>query len=404
MADPKTYRPRPGEIPASPGVYRFSDAAGRVVYVGKAISLRSRLASYFADPATLPNRTRAMVFSAAKVEWTTVRNEVEALQLEYTWIQQFSPRFNVKYRDDKSYPWVCLTWSEEYPRVFVGRGGKRKGWRYFGPYGQAWAIRGTVDTLLGVFPIRSCSDGVFRTARASGRPCLLGHIGKCAAPCVGRVTAAAHRAVAEDFGAVLGGRITVFLRRFEAEMQEAAQRLEYERAATLRDRVHALSLVAERNAVVLADGTDADVIALAVDPLEVAVQLFRVRDGRLVGERGWVADRADDTDLPGLVEAFCLQLYADGAAGLDAAERRRAIPAEVLVPELPPSAADLAELLTAERQGKVSVRVPRRGSKRDLLDTAERNAAEALVLHKTRRASDLTTRNLALGELQEAVG
>ncbi|MDR0417506.1 MAG: GIY-YIG nuclease family protein, partial [Propionibacteriaceae bacterium] len=261
MADPQSYRPPPGEIPASPGVYRFRDAAGRVIYVGKAVSLRSRVSSYFADPATLHERTRTMVFSASRVEWTVVRNEVEALQLEYTWIKEFDPRFNIKYRDDKSYPWACLTWSDEFPRVFVGRGAKRKGWRYFGPYGQAWALRDTIDTLLGVFPMRSCSNGVFRTARAAGRPCLLGYIGKCAAPCVGRVTADAHRALAADFSAVLGGRVAGFIRRFEADMAAAAAAMEYERAAALRDHVQALSLVSERNAVVLPEGTDADVVA-----------------------------------------------------------------------------------------------------------------------------------------------
>jgi excinuclease ABC subunit C len=405
MADPRTYRPQAGEIPTSPGVYRFRDAQGQVIYVGKAISLRQRLTSYFADPATLHDRTRRMVFTAARVEWTVVRNELEALQLEYTWIKEFDPRFNIKYRDDKSYPWACVSWSEEYPRVWVGRGAKRKGWRYFGPYGQAWAIRDSVDTLLGVFPMRSCSNGVFRTARASGRPCLMGYIGKCAAPCVGRISVEAHRALTEDFCAVLGGRITTFSRRFEAEMIEAAQGLEYERAAALRDHLQALERVAERNAVVLPDGTDADVVALAIDPLEVAVQLFRVRDGRLVGERGWVADRADETDEAGLIEAFCLQIYAEQVTSdLDAEERRRAIPAELLVPVLPTSHAELAELLAAERRAKLVIRVPRRGDKRDLLGTAERNAADTLALHKTRRASDLTTRNQALEEIQTALG
>ncbi len=197
MADPASYRPAPGTIPTGPGVYRFSDRDGRVIYVGKAINLRQRLNSYFADPAALHFRTQTMVRTAAKVEWTLVRNELEALQLEYTWIKQFDPRFNVKYRDDKSYPWVAVTWSEEFPRVFVGRGSKRKGNRYFGPYAQAWAIRDTIDSLLRVFPMRSCTKGVFNSARASGRPCLMGYIGKCSAPCVGRIDAEAHRELVE---------------------------------------------------------------------------------------------------------------------------------------------------------------------------------------------------------------
>jgi excinuclease ABC subunit C len=404
VAHPSTYRPSPGDIPAGPGVYRFLDAQGVVIYVGKAISLRARLANYFADPATLHYRTRTMVFTAAKVEWTQVRNELEALQLEYTWIKQFDPRFNVKYRDDKTYPWLAVTWPDEFPRAFVGRGAKKKGWRYFGPFGQAWAIRDALDSLLTVFPLRSCSAGVFKRAQAQGRPCLMGYIGKCSAPCVGRVTPEAHRAIAEDFCQVMDGRITPYIRRFEAEMVRAAENLEYERAAQLRDHIQALAKVAERNAVVLPDGTDADIVALAADPLEAAVQVFTVRGGRLVAERGWVADRADDTDEAGLIEAFVLQHIGEQVtSGLDAAERRRIVPPEILVPELPPSHAELAELLAGERGSGVTVRVPRRGNKKDLLETATRNAEATLALHKTRRASDLATRNQALTELQEAL-
>ncbi|MDR0960555.1 MAG: excinuclease ABC subunit UvrC [Propionibacteriaceae bacterium] len=402
MADPKTYRPKTGEIPTSPGVYRFSDAEGRIIYVGKAISLRSRLNSYFADPATLAPKTRRMVFAASKVEWTVVRTEVEALQLEYTWIKQFDPRFNVKYRDDKTYPWLCVTWSEEFPRAFVGRGAKRRGWRYFGPYGQAWAIRESLDTLLTVFPMRSCSNGVFAAAKASGRPCLMGYIDKCCAPCVGRIEPDEHRAIASDFCSVMGGRITGLLRRYETEMTAAAEALEFERAAALRDKLGALRKVAERNAVVLPDGTDADLIALADDPLEVAVQIFQVRDGRIVAERGWVADRNDDSSLTELTEAFLLQFYAEATAqpGVD---RHRLIPPEILVAIAPGDDA-LAALLTTERGSTVRIRVPQRGDKRDLLDTAASNAAATLSLHKTRRASDLTTRSIALEEIQTALG
>jgi excinuclease ABC subunit C len=346
-----------------------------------------------------------MVFTAAKVEWTVVQNELEALQLEYTWIKKYDPRFNVKYRDDKTYPWLCISWSEEFPRVFVGRGSKRRGWRYYGPYGQAWAIRDTVDTLLNVFPMRSCSSGTFRSAAASGRPCLLGYINKCSAPCVGRITPEAHRAIVEDFSAFMGGQTRAMERRLENQMAIAAQNLEYEHAAVVRDQLGALRKALERNAIVLDDGTDADVVALAVDQLEVAVQVFHVRDGRVQGERGWVADRADDGDETELVEAFLLQLYADlVTADMTPQERRRAVPPLVLVPSLPTDSDLLEQLFATERGARVRIQVPQRGDKRVLLDTVTKNAAESLVRHKTRRASDLTTRNIALEEIQQALG
>jgi len=394
-----------GSIPTDPGVYRFSDAHGTVIYVGKAKNLRQRLNSYFADPAGLHHRTRTMVFTAAKVEWTVVQNELEALQLEYTWIKKYDPRFNVKYRDDKTYPWLCVSWSEEFPRVFVGRGSKRRGWRYFGPYGHAWAIRDTVDALLGVFPMRSCSAGTFRSAAASGRPCLLGYIGKCSAPCVGRITPEAHREIADDFCAFMGGQTRAIERRLQTQMSVASHNMEYERAAVIRDQLGALRKILERNAIVLQDGTDADVVAMAVDQLEVAVQVFHVRDGRVQGERGWVADRADEGDESALVEAFLLQLYAEQVSSdMTVAERRRAVPPLVLVPALPTGPELMEQLLASERGAKVRIQIPQRGDKRVLLDTVARNAAEALTRHKTKRASDLTTRNRALEEIQEALG
>jgi len=284
------YRPKPGSIPTQPGVYRFRDKDGRVVYVGKAISLRSRLSSYFQDVANLHPRTATMVTTAASVEWTVVGTEVEALQLEYSWIKEFDPRFNVKYRDDKSYPWLAITMNDEYPRVMVGRGAKKRGVKYYGPYSHAWAIRDTVDTLLRVFPMRSCSNGVFKRSAQIGRPCLLGYIDKCAAPCVGRVDADEHRAIAQDFADFMGGRTDQFVRRVEREMYAASEAEDYERAAMLRDDLGALNKALEKQAVVFGDGTDADVIALAEDPLEVAVQVFHVRAGRIRGQRGWVAD------------------------------------------------------------------------------------------------------------------
>jgi excinuclease ABC subunit C len=394
MADPASYRPATGTIPTGPGVYRFSDRDGRVIYVGKAINLRQRLNSYFADPAALHFRTQTMVRTAAKVEWTLVRNELEALQLEYTWIKQYDPRFNVKYRDDKSYPWVAITWEEEFPRVFVGRGSKRKGNRYFGPYAQAWAIRDTIDSLLRVFPMRSCTKGVFNSARTTGRPCLMGYIGKCAAPCVGKIDPGPHRELVQDVCDFLAGRTGALIRRLETQMSQASMNQEYERAAVVRDQLSALRQATERNAIVLGDGTDADVVALAEDPLEVAVQVFHVRGGRIRGERGWVAERSEDGDTGQLLERFLLQLYA---------EDEQAIPPEVLLPALPDTADLLSQLFTEQRGSRVQLRVPQRGDKAALLQTAARNAADSLAMHKVRRASDLSTRNLALEELQQAL-
>ena len=395
MADPSTYRPATGSIPTSPGVYRFRDEHGRVIYVGKAVNLRSRLTSYFQDLSALHARTQTMVKTAASVEWTVVGTEVEALQLEYSWIKEFDPRFNIKYRDDKSYPWLAVTLSDEYPRVMVGRGAKRKGTRYFGPYSHAWAIRETVDLLLRVFPMRSCSNGVFQRSAQIGRPCLLGYIGKCSAPCVGRVTAEEHREIVEDFCDFMAGNTTSFVKRLEKEMYAASAEQDYERAARLRDDIGALNRALEKQAVVLGDGTDADVIAVCEDPLEVAVQIFIVRGGRVKGQRGWVADKVDDSDTAQLVEGFLQQLYADEAGD--------AIPREVLVPAMPPDHAALEHWLTEKRGAKVQIRVPQRGDKKALQETVARNAMQALGLHKTKRASDLTTRNRALEEIQAAL-
>ncbi|WP_181787462.1 excinuclease ABC subunit UvrC [Streptomyces phytophilus] len=394
MADPSSYRPKPGQIPDSPGVYRFRDEYGRVIYVGKAKSLRQRLSSYFQDLAGLHQRTRTMVTTAASVEWTVVATEVEALQLEYSWIKEYDPRFNVKYRDDKSYPSLAVTLGEEYPRVQVMRGPKRKGVRYFGPYAHAWAIRETVDLMLRAFPVRTCSAGVFKRSAQIGRPCLLGYIGKCSAPCVGRVTAAEHRELAEEFCDFMAGRTGTYLKRLERQMHEAAEEMEYERAARLRDDIGALKSAMEKNAVVLADATDADLVALAEDELEAAVQIFHVRGGRVRGQRGWVTDRVEAVDTAGLVEHALQQLYGD---------EREGIPREVLVPALPKPAGPVREWLTERRGARVDLRVPQRGDKKDLLATVARNAQQALVLHKTKRASDLTTRSRALEEIAEAL-
>ncbi|MFE5817651.1 excinuclease ABC subunit UvrC [Streptomyces sp. NPDC056479] len=395
MADPSSYRPKPGQIPDSPGVYRFRDEHRRVIYVGKAKSLRQRLANYFQDLAGLHPRTRTMVTTAASVEWTVVSTEVEALQLEYSWIKEYDPRFNVKYRDDKSYPYLAVTMNEEFPRVQVMRGHKKKGVRYFGPYAHAWAIRDTVDLLLRVFPVRTCSAGVFKNASRTGRPCLLGYIGKCSAPCVGRVSAEDHRELAEEFSDFMAGRTGTYLRRLETQMMEAADEMEYERAARLRDDIEALKKAMEKSAVVLADATDADLIAVAEDELEAAVQIFHVRGGRVRGQRGWVTDKVEEITTGALVEHALQQLYGE--------ETGDAVPKEVLVPALPDPLEPVQEWLTGRRGSNVSLRIPQRGDKRALMETVERNAQQALVLHKTKRASDLTTRSRALEEIADAL-
>jgi len=404
VADPASYRPAPGSIPESPGVYRFRDSDGRVIYVGKARSLRPRLSSYFQDLANLHPRTQTMVTSAAAVEWTVVSTEVEALQLEYSWIKEFDPRFNVKYRDDKSYPSLAVTLNEEFPRLQVMRGPKKKGVRYFGPYSHAWAIRETLDLLLRVFPARTCSAGVFKRAGQVGRPCLLGYIGKCSAPCVGRVSADEHRQIVEDFCDFMAGQTTTYLRRLEKDMQVAAANQEYERAARLRDDIKALERAMEKQSVVLGDGTDADVVAFAEDPLEAAVQVFYVRGGRIRGQRGWVVDKVEDLTTGDLVEHFIQQVYGGSAAEPGDAGWGDSVPREVLVPAMPPDAEAVQEWLTYLRGSHVDLRVPQRGDKRALMETVARNAGQALALHKTRRGSDLTSRSLALQELQDALG
>ncbi|MFB8036656.1 excinuclease ABC subunit UvrC [Streptomyces sp. NPDC056004] len=396
MADPSSYRPKPGQIPDSPGVYKFRDEHRRVIYVGKAKNLRQRLANYFQDLAALHPRTRTMVTTAASVEWTVVSTEVEALQLEYSWIKEFDPRFNVKYRDDKSYPYLAVTLNEEFPRVQVMRGAKKKGVRYFGPYGHAWAIRETVDLMLRVFPVRTCSAGVFKNAARTGRPCLLGYIGKCSAPCVGRVTPEEHRELADDFCHFMVGRTGTYIRRLEKDMMAAAEEMEYERAARLRDDVEALKRAMEKSAVVLADATDADLIAVAEDELEAAVQIFHVRGGRVRGQRGWVTDKVENVDTSGLVEHALQQLYGE--------ETGDSVPKEVLVPALPEDPDAVSQWLAGRRGSQVSLRIPQRGDKKDLMATVQRNAQQALGLHKTKRASDLTTRSRALEEVAEALG
>ncbi|MBG6184489.1 excinuclease ABC subunit C [Arthrobacter sp. CAN_A214] len=397
MADPTTYRPRTGEIPLNPGVYRFRDEHGRVVYVGKAKNLRSRLNSYFANPSGLMRRTRAMVFTAASVEWTVVGSELEALQLEYTWIKEFNPRFNVMFRDDKSYPYLAVTMGEKYPRVQVMRGDKKRDTRYFGPFYPAKAIRETVDTLLRVFPVRTCSTGVFRRAESTGRPCLLGYIDKCSAPCVGRISPEDHKQLAGEFCDFMSGEAKRFVTDLERKMAAAVAELDYESAARIRDDIAALKKVFERNTVVLAEDTDADIFAIKEDDLEAAVQVFHVRGGRIRGQRGWIVEKVEDMDAGDLVEHLLQQVYGEASSS------NERIPREVLVPVMPSNEEQVLEWLKGLRGARVEVRVPVRGDKATLLGTVEQNAADALRLHKSRRAGDITTRSAALQELQEAL-
>jgi excinuclease ABC subunit C len=407
VADTVSYRPKAGEIPIQPGVYRFRDANRRVLYVGKAKNLRARLSNYFQPLRSLHDRTRRMVTTAASVEWTVVATEFEALQLEYTWIKEFNPPFNVQFRDDKSYPYLAVTLGERIPRVMVTRNRGVKDARYFGPYTKVWAIRDTVDLMLKAFPVRSCSDGVFRRAELTGRPCLLGDIGKCAAPCVGRVTPEEHRELAEDFVSFMAGNDSKYIRALTERMKQAASTQDYEAAARHRDAIQALEAAMGKSAVVLPDNVDADVFGIAHDELAAAVQQFIVRGGRIRGVRSWVVDKEIDVELGELVETVVQNAYE----GTDAPPR------EILVPELPEDAAELEQWLTGRRHeigdvsaprgalaGRVAIRVAQRGDKAALAQTVEMNAKNALILYKTRRSSDFVARSKALNDIQDALG
>lgn len=397
MADPASYRPESSQIPTSPGVYRFRDPAGRIIYVGKAKNLRNRLNSYFVAPEQLSPKTYTMVHTASSVEWTVVSSEQESLQLEYTWIKQFNPRFNIMFRDDKSYPYLAVTVSEKFPRAQVMRGDRRKGTKYFGPFSPAKAVRETLDLLLRVFPVRTCSAGVFKRAERSGRPCLLGYIDKCSAPCVGRVSEEEHRVLVDGLVRFMAGDGKPAIRSLETKMRQAVAELDYESAARHRDDIQALQKVFERNAVVLDESTHADIFGIEQDDLEAAVQVFHVRHGRITGQRGWVMEKVEDLATPQLVEQLLEQVYG----AYDDADR---IPREVLVPELPTRLDALTGWLSELRGAKVSLRVAQRGTKRELAETVHENAVQALKLHKIKRAGDITVRSAGLQQLQEALG
>ncbi len=400
MVDTVSYRPKPGEIPAQPGVYRFRDASGRVVYVGKAKNLRARLSNYFAPLASLHERTRRMVLTANSVEWTVVGSEFEALQLEFTWIKEFKPPFNVQFRDDKSYPYLAITLAEAVPRVLITRNRNLPGARYFGPYTKVWALRETVDLMLKALPMRSCSDATFIRAELSGRPCLLGDIGKCAAPCVGRISKEQHKAIAVDFASFLAGNDSGYLAELGRRMQAASDAQDYESAGRLRDQRAALEAVLAKSAVVLNDDVDVDVFGIAHDELAAAVQQFMVRGGRIRGVRGWVVDKELDLELGELVETVIQNAY----------QQDHTPPRRVIVPALPEDAAELERWLEAVRwerdgsRGRVSLRTAQRGDLAALADTVAKNAHSALLLYKTRRSGDFVARSQALTHLQEALG
>jgi excinuclease ABC subunit C len=387
-------RPKPEAIPDRPGVYLFRDRDGRVIYVGKAISLRKRTASYFQPMRNLHPRTAAMVDASASLEWMVVSGEVEALQLEYNLIKQHRPRYNVRYRDDKSYPWLAVPVGDEIPRPRVERGRKRKGTRYFGPYAHAYAIRETLDLLLRTFPMRTCSQGVFDRHRRLGRPCILYDIHKCSGPCVGHVSPEQHRRIVEDFIAFMDGRTRPTLQRLEAEMREAADELNFELAARLRDQLASVRKAMERQQMVASTPENFDIAAFADDDLEAAVQVFFVRRGRVVGRRGFVVDKVEALDTPALAATFVQQLYG---------ERSDEVPREVLLPVEPEGADALRAWLAQLRGGPVDFRVPQRGEKRALLETVAANARDAFASHKLKRASDFDARARGLKELQDAL-
>jgi excinuclease ABC subunit C len=398
VAPREEWRPKRGEIPTDPGVYRFLDANGRVLYVGKAKNLRSRLSNYFQPLHSLHERTRRMVTTAQGVEWTVVGSELEALSLEYTWIKEFAPPFNVKFRDDKTYPYLAITLAERVPRVLITRNRTLAGARYFGPYTKVWAVRETVDLMLKAFPMRSCSTATYDRAHRTGRACLLGDIGKCAAPCVGRVTPEQHRSIALDFASFMAGNDESYVRGLRTAMAAVAKELDYETAARLRDQIGALETVLAKSAVVLDEQTDADVFGIAHDELAAAVQLFIVRGGRIRGVRAWVVDTELDVTVGDLVDTVLQNAYDDG----DAPAR------EIIVPALPDDASALQEVLSERRRaagerGAVTVKTAQRGQKAALAETVATNALGALQQYKTRRSGDFTARSQALADIQDAL-
>ena len=389
-------RPPTGSIPELPGSYQFKDVHGRVIYVGKASNLRQRLSNYFQDPAQLHPRTAQMVSTAETVEWVTVRNEVEALILEFSLIKQHHPRFNVRLRDDKSYPFLAVTTDEIWPRAVVMRGRTRKGTRYFGPYPHAYAIRDTLDLLLRTFPIRTCSPGKFNQHNKLGRPCLLFHIEKCSGPCVGEVSQVDYSLMVKDFCDFLDGNTDEVIAKLQQDMADASAALEYEKAARLRDRLHSVSKAIEKQQIVGEKSEDIDLIGIAQDELEAAIQIFYVRKGRVVGRKGFILDKVEDLSQSGLIDRIIEALYGD--------EPVLGVPKIVLVPDFPLAMATYEEWLSFQRGSKVEIRIPQRGDKRELHELVTRNATEEFVRHRMKRSADHNARSRALTELQDLLG
>ncbi|MDY7543981.1 MULTISPECIES: excinuclease ABC subunit UvrC [unclassified Cryobacterium] len=394
MSDALSYRPKAGEIPTVPGVYRFRDDTGRVLYVGKAKNLRARLSNYFAPLSSLHERTRRMVTTAASVEWTTVGTEVEALQLEWTWINEFDPPFNVQFKDDKSYPYLAVTLADEAPRALVTRTTGIRGARYFGPYPKVWAVHETIDLMLKAFPIRTCNNANYKRAMQSGKPCFAGQIGRCFGPCSQKVSIEEHRVIVDEFVSFMASQDRTMINRLTNEMKAAALSQQYELAAKRRDQVKALTNVLEKSAVVLRDNVDIDLFAVEEDELAAAVQLFIVRGGRIRGVRGWVVDKELDLTTGELIDSLLQTAYSGDAVP----------PREVVVPLLPEDSAALEQWLGGIAGRKVHLAAAQRGEKAALLATATQNARQALMLYKTRRSSDFVARSKALEDIQEALG
>ena len=394
MADVLPYKPRAGEIPTNPGVYRFRDADGRVLYVGKAKNLRQRLSNYFAPLRTLHERTRRMVTTASSVEWTVVSTDVDSLQLEYMWIKEFDPPFNVRYKDDKSYPFMAVTLGDEAPRVIVTRNRKIPGARYFGPYPKVWAVHETIDLMVKAFPIRTCSDSSYKRAMQTGRPCFPGQIGKCGGPCSMTVTIDEHRAMVDDFVAFMAGGDERFTRELTTRMLAASAAMDYEAAAKYRDKLSAIEAVLGKSALVLASDEDADLFGIAEDELAAAVQHFVIRGGRVRGVRAMTIEKEIDISGAELVDQVLQRAYGDA----------QDVPRRILVPSLPDDAAELEVWLRERRGKKVEIAVAQRGQRADLMRTATLNAQQALIRHKTRRTSDYVARTQALTDLQDALG
>ncbi|CAN5133741.1 excinuclease ABC subunit UvrC [soil metagenome] len=418
-----SFRPDPGTIPTDPGCYLWRDAHGRVIYVGKAKNLRSRLANYFADVRHLHGRTRSMVETAASVEWIVVASDVESLHLEFNLIKQYRPRFNIRYNDDKSYPYLAITLGEEVPRAMVRRNPRNDGTRYFGPYAHAYAIRETLDLLLRVYPVRTCSKGVFDRHARAGRPCLLFHIGKCSGPCTGEVTPEEHRDLLEDLMAFIQGDTDGAVEALREKMAAEADKQNYEAAARIRDQLRAMETALAKQVMVTGKKEDFDAISWHADELEVAFQVFFIRKGRVVGRKGATVDRVEAMDMPGLLTRFIVQVFSErltalgtpgaigsyakgGSQGLLSApgiDTAQVVGKEVLVPELPEDVAVLEQLLSELRGSRVAIRVPQRGTRRAFLETVRGNAEEAFQQHRLKRAKDFNSRSLALRELQEGL-